>query len=65
MFEEEEHIINQDYLDAPPFELWEEKVFKIPKASYLVHQDQPKAVSALLLKYVRDQFKLAYSVKQT
>lgn len=65
IFGENERIVNPDYLDHPPFELWGQKVFKLAQASHLIHQDQPAAFNSILRGYVDDRFKSIHDVKQT
>ena len=56
IFGEEEQIINPDYLDDAPFNLWNNTIYKIPNAGHLVHLDQPDAFNKLISEYAADIF---------
>jgi pimeloyl-ACP methyl ester carboxylesterase len=57
IFGKDEQIINPDYLDDIPLNLWNQKIYKIPGASHLVNSDQPEAFNKLLAAYAADIFK--------
>jgi len=56
IFGKEEQIINPDYLDHAPFNLWNNTIYKIPNAGHLVHSDQPEEFNRLLSEYAADIF---------
>jgi pimeloyl-ACP methyl ester carboxylesterase len=55
IFGKDEKIIDPDYLDNAPFNLWN-KVYKIPGAGHLVNIDQPDAFNKLVSIYAREVF---------
>lgn len=54
VFGKDEQIVNADYLDDAPLNLWRDTIFKLPGASHLLHLDQPEAFNQLLIDYVSD-----------
>jgi pimeloyl-ACP methyl ester carboxylesterase len=57
LFGKEDHIINPDYLDGAPLQLWKNIIHKIPNASHLVHIDQPELFNDLISNYTQECFK--------
>ena len=47
IFGKEDQLIRSDHLDNAPFELWRDRVFKLPKSSHFVNLDDPKTFSHL------------------
>lgn len=57
IFGKDEKVVDPDYLDRAPLQLWQNKIFKITGASHLVNIDQPDSFNNLLRKFVEDVFK--------
>lgn len=53
IFGKDEQIVNPDYLDDAPINLWNQKIYKIAGASHLVHSDQPEEFNRLLSGYAK------------
>ncbi|QMU30531.1 alpha/beta fold hydrolase [Adhaeribacter radiodurans] len=54
VFGEEDYIVNTDYLDTAALPLWQNKIFKIPRAGHLVNVDQPKAFNELMADFAQE-----------
>lgn len=54
IFGKDEKIVNPDYLDDAPLNLWHNTVFKLSSASHLVHTDQANEFNLLLANYAKD-----------
>lgn len=57
VFGKDEKVIDPDYLDKAPLNLWQNRIFKIDGASHLVNIDQPQAFNNLLKEFAEDAFK--------
>ncbi len=57
VFGKDEMVIDPDYLDTAPLNLWQNRIFKIDGASHLVNIDQPEAFNKLLREFAGDVFK--------
>lgn len=56
VFGKEEMVVNSDYLDEAPLNLWNKTIYKIPGASHLVNIDAPEAFNELLAAFAKDLF---------
>lgn len=56
VFGKEEMVVNSDYLNEAPLNLWNKTIYKIPGASHLVNIDAPEAFNELLAAFAKDLF---------
>ena len=56
VFGKEEAIVNNDYLNGAPLDIWNQTIYKIPGASHLVHIDAPEAFNQLLAEFATAMF---------
>lgn len=61
IFGKDERIVNPDYLDDAPFNLWHKTIFKLSRASHLVHIDQAGEFNRLISDYAKDMLSTCIS----
>ena len=52
----EEKIVNTNYLDGAPINLWNNTIYKLSGASHLVNIDAPAAFNDLTAKFAQEVF---------
>lgn len=57
LFGQQDGLLQTGYLDAAPFQLWQNKVFKIPEAGHYCYNDQPEIINALIKEYLTEMVK--------
>jgi len=56
VFGKDEKVVNTDYLDNAPLNLWNKTIYKIPGASHLVNIDTPEPFNELMASFAKDVF---------
>lgn len=56
VFGKEEMIVNTDYLNEAPLNLWNKTIYKLPGASHLVNIDAPEVFNELVAGFATDMF---------
>lgn len=55
IFGQEDRVISPEILNSIPFNLWQEKLFKLPHAAHLVNIDQGTCTDLLITNYIKSQ----------
>ena len=55
-FGKDEKVVNTNYLDGAPVNLWNNTIYRIPGASHLVNIDAPEPFNKLLAKFAKNMF---------
>lgn len=56
VFGKDDKIVNTDYLNAVPFNIWNNQIYKVDGASHLVNIDAPVEFNKLLFAFAKDIF---------
>ena len=56
VFGKDEKLVNVDYLNDAPINLWNKTIYRIPGASHLVNIDAPDAFNKILAAFAKDRF---------
>jgi pimeloyl-ACP methyl ester carboxylesterase len=59
LFGEEDTILDKDYLDDYPMQLFNESIYKLPGAGHFVQTDKPGSCNEILYNYVNDRFTIS------
>jgi pimeloyl-ACP methyl ester carboxylesterase len=65
VFGKAEKVVNTNYLNAAPINLWNQTIYEIPGASHLVNIDAPDAFNEVLAAFAKDMFTTNAHEKQS
>lgn len=57
LFGKDDNVLQIDYLDNPPFKVWNNQIFKLPRAGHFLHLDVPTAFNQTVSAYLIEIFK--------
>lgn len=60
IFGKNDDVVNIQYLDDRPFQLWKDQIYKVSGAGHWVNIDNPTLVNQLILVYANEMFKATH-----